>query len=143
MHLNPSPRVIILAAGRGTQRGNITTDGPKCLVEIGGRPGIEWQLDALHAAGIRNVTSSPGSMPKESRRDFRSVPASRRCTIPSSQCPMISHRSGLRAICWMEMRCRSKATPLFSSQPSRLCCATLETVLPSPSTRRRYTMQRT
>lgn len=35
--------------------GNLTADRPKCLVELGGRPLIEWQLDALRKAGVDEV----------------------------------------------------------------------------------------
>ncbi|MEA2157471.1 MAG: hypothetical protein QOE11_3611 [Solirubrobacteraceae bacterium] len=42
---------IILAAGAGTRLGS---GRPKCLTEIGGRPLIHHQLDALAAAGVRN-----------------------------------------------------------------------------------------
>jgi len=43
-------QAIILAAGEGTRLG---TGRPKCLTEIGGRPLIDHQLDALVAAGVR------------------------------------------------------------------------------------------
>lgn len=33
----------------------LTAHKPKCLVEIAGRPLLEWQCDALHAAGISDV----------------------------------------------------------------------------------------
>jgi len=43
---------VILAAGRGTR---LNEGRPKCLVEIGGRPLIHHQLDALRSAGIERV----------------------------------------------------------------------------------------
>jgi MurNAc alpha-1-phosphate uridylyltransferase len=39
--------LAILAGGYATRLGNLTKDLPKCLIEIDGRPFIEWQLDLL------------------------------------------------------------------------------------------------
>jgi choline kinase len=48
-------KAIIVAAGRGKRLG-IETDGiPKCMVKVGGRPILHWQLDALAAAGVDDV----------------------------------------------------------------------------------------
>ena len=46
---------VILAAGRGSRLGPRGEDRPKCLVEVAGRSLLDWQLDALHAAGIERV----------------------------------------------------------------------------------------
>lgn len=48
-------RAIILAAGRGSRMGSLTADKPKCLVEIYGRPLVEWQIEALRAAGLEHI----------------------------------------------------------------------------------------
>jgi choline kinase len=48
-------RAVILAAGRGSRMGELTQDRPKCLVELGGRALLDWQLDALHGAGIEEI----------------------------------------------------------------------------------------
>ncbi|NKD56074.1 MULTISPECIES: NTP transferase domain-containing protein [unclassified Haematospirillum] len=45
-------KAIILAAGRGSRMGSATESIPKCLLPLGGRPLLEWQTEALHAAGI-------------------------------------------------------------------------------------------
>jgi choline kinase len=48
-------KAIIVAAGRGKRLG-VETDGiPKCMVKVGGRPILHWQLDALAAAGVDDV----------------------------------------------------------------------------------------
>jgi NDP-sugar pyrophosphorylase family protein len=39
--------LAILAGGYATRLGSLTKDLPKCLIEISGRPFIEWQLDLL------------------------------------------------------------------------------------------------
>ena len=46
---------IILSAGQGRRLLPLTTDLPKCLLRIGGRTVLEWQLRMLAAAGIHHV----------------------------------------------------------------------------------------
>ena len=53
-------RAIILAAGEGTRLRPYTLDRPKCLVPLAGRPLLEWQRDALRAAGIDDITVVTG-----------------------------------------------------------------------------------
>jgi choline kinase len=48
-------KAIIVAAGRGRRLGAETADIPKCMVPVGGRPILHWQLDALVAAGVDDV----------------------------------------------------------------------------------------
>jgi len=44
---------VILAAGDGTRARPLTSDRPKCLLEVAGRSILERQLDALERHGIR------------------------------------------------------------------------------------------
>ena len=53
-------RAVILAAGEGTRLRPHTLERPKCLVPLAGRPLLEWQLAALAAAGIDDVTVVTG-----------------------------------------------------------------------------------
>jgi choline kinase len=48
-------KAIIVAAGRGRRLGVETDDIPKCMVKVGGRAILHWQLDALAAAGVDDV----------------------------------------------------------------------------------------
>jgi L-glutamine-phosphate cytidylyltransferase len=48
-------RLIILAAGLGSRLAPLTDDKPKCLVPVGGRPLLEWTLEAAKTAGIEDV----------------------------------------------------------------------------------------
>lgn len=48
-------KLIILAAGQGTRLRPITDDRPKCLVEVAGRPLLDWQLDAARRVGIDDI----------------------------------------------------------------------------------------
>lgn len=53
-------KAIILSAGQGRRLLSLTENIPKCLLPIGGKPIIEWQIDALLAAGIHDITVVTG-----------------------------------------------------------------------------------
>ena len=53
-------KAIILAAGRGSRMKDLTDERPKCLVELRGRALLDWQLDALRAAGITEIAIVTG-----------------------------------------------------------------------------------
>ncbi|MCG8545560.1 MAG: phosphocholine cytidylyltransferase family protein [Alphaproteobacteria bacterium] len=46
---------IILAAGRGSRMGTATQDQPKCRTLLHGKSLLDWQLDALRAAGLQEI----------------------------------------------------------------------------------------
>jgi choline kinase len=48
-------KAIILAAGRGSRMKDLTDERPKCLVELRGKALLDWQLEALRAAGITEI----------------------------------------------------------------------------------------
>lgn len=52
--------LVILCAGRGTRLEPLTTDLPKCLVPLHGRPLLGWQLAAARAAGAERVVLAGG-----------------------------------------------------------------------------------
>jgi len=45
-------RAIVIGAGRGSRLGHNTDEVPKTLVEVMGRPMLDWILEALAAAGF-------------------------------------------------------------------------------------------
>ena len=46
--------IAILAGGFATRLGSLTKDLPKCMLEINGRPFVDWQLDLLVKNGFSN-----------------------------------------------------------------------------------------
>ena len=48
-------KAIILAAGRGNRMKMLTGNQPKCFTELHGKRLIDWQLEALHSAGISQI----------------------------------------------------------------------------------------
>ena len=53
-------KAIILAAGRGSRMKNLTSDKPKCLVKLHGKPLLEWQLDSMNKSGISEIAVVTG-----------------------------------------------------------------------------------
>lgn len=53
-------RAMVLAAGRGERMRPITDHMPKPLIEVAGRPLIDWHLARLAAAGVREAVINLG-----------------------------------------------------------------------------------
>jgi MurNAc alpha-1-phosphate uridylyltransferase len=51
---------VILAGGRGTRLGPFTDDLPKALVDVAGRPFLDYQLELLRATGVTDVVLCVG-----------------------------------------------------------------------------------
>ena len=48
--------ILILEGGLGTRLGNLTTNHPKSLISINGKPFIHWQLELLEKSSFKDVT---------------------------------------------------------------------------------------
>lgn len=53
-------KAILLAAGRGSRMKRLTDERPKCLVNLRGKPLLEWQLAALRKAGVGEIAIVTG-----------------------------------------------------------------------------------
>lgn len=58
-------KVIVIAAGRGKRLGPHTEERPKCLVQVGARSILGWQLEALRDVGVSDVVMIRGYRPDE------------------------------------------------------------------------------
>lgn len=56
-------KALLLAGGLGTRLKPLTDTVPKCLVEIGGRPLLDYWFDALAAAGVRDALINTHHLP--------------------------------------------------------------------------------
>jgi NDP-sugar pyrophosphorylase family protein len=63
-------RAVILAAGRGTRMGEMTSDTPKPMLSLRGRPMLEHVLDNLEAAGFNEFLIVTGYHREKIERHF-------------------------------------------------------------------------
>ena len=63
-------KAIILAAGMGTRLRPLTESCPKCLVDVCGKPIMEYQLESLQKAGIGQCTMVVGYKSESVRQRF-------------------------------------------------------------------------
>ena len=74
-------KALLLAGGLGTRLRPLTETVPKCLVEIAGKPLLDYWFDALRDAGIREVLVNNHHLPaavraylaEKSRQGFHAV----------------------------------------------------------------------
>ena len=60
-------RALLLAAGLGTRLAPLTNTVPKCLVEIEGRPLLDYWLELLNAAGMKDILVNLHYLPQAVR----------------------------------------------------------------------------
>ena len=63
-------QMAILAGGFATRLGNLTEDRPKSMVEVQGKPFLEYQLDMLKKGGINSIVLCLGHMGEQIERYF-------------------------------------------------------------------------
>ncbi len=49
-------KVVIMAGGKGTRIASVKSDVPKPMIEICGKPILEWQIENLKACGLTDIT---------------------------------------------------------------------------------------
>jgi NDP-sugar pyrophosphorylase family protein len=60
--VKPNMKAVIFVGGKGTRLRPLTNDRPKTMVEVGGKPIIEWQINWLKRCGVRSLLLSGGAM---------------------------------------------------------------------------------
>ena len=58
-------RALILAAGRGERMRPLTDVTPKPLLHAGGKRLIEWQIESLVTAGVREIVINTAHLPDQ------------------------------------------------------------------------------
>ena len=87
-------RAIILAGGLGTRLRPLTDSLPKCLVPIGGRPLLDYWVDALAEAGVRQARVNNHAHPGQVRAYVDEVTASGRLALRESHEPELLGSAG-------------------------------------------------
>jgi MurNAc alpha-1-phosphate uridylyltransferase len=69
-------KAMVLAAGLGTRMRPLTEKTPKPLIEVGGKPLIDWGLDSLERAGVAEAIVNIHHLPDQMRAHLvkRAVP---------------------------------------------------------------------
>lgn len=49
-------KTVIMAGGKGTRIASVRNDVPKPMIEICGKPILEWQIESLKAQGLKDIT---------------------------------------------------------------------------------------
>jgi L-glutamine-phosphate cytidylyltransferase len=62
--INQETKTIIIAAGMGSRLRPLTSDKPKCLLEVNGKTILDRQLEAMRGCGIRDFQWSGDIKPK-------------------------------------------------------------------------------
>ncbi len=65
--LDPCP-ALVLAGGLGTRLREVFNEGPKCMAPVAGRPFLEYLIEVLHSAGIKDVILCVGYKSNQVRR---------------------------------------------------------------------------
>jgi histidinol-phosphate phosphatase family protein len=68
--LRPPTQAVILAGGRGTRLRPLTDDRPKPMIEIHGKPFLEYQVEQLQSQGFQRVLLLLGYLPEVVRDYF-------------------------------------------------------------------------
>jgi D,D-heptose 1,7-bisphosphate phosphatase len=87
-------KAIILAGGLGTRLRPLTDTLPKCLVPIMGRPLLDYWVDALARAGIREARVNNHAHPDQVRAYVEDVSASGRLRLDESFEPELLGSAG-------------------------------------------------
>lgn len=66
-------KAVILVAGSGSRLNPLTSNKPKCMVRIGGKPILEHQVQAYASAGIKDIIIVAGYKLDEVKEFYRGI----------------------------------------------------------------------
>ena len=66
-------RYLLLAAGRGSRMKEFTSSKPKCLVEIGGKTILDWQIATVKKTQISKIQIITGYKPKMLKVNYEKI----------------------------------------------------------------------
>lgn len=80
---SPAVRAMILAAGRGERMRPLTDHTPKPLLEVRGKPLLQWPLEALLRGGICDIVINTAWLGEQIEQRFDTLPASEHVPLAS------------------------------------------------------------
>lgn len=91
------PVAVILAGGLGTRLRHLTSDRPKALVPVGGRPFLEWQVQSLVRGGCTRIRLAAGHRARQLAAWSQATPLRDLATLSLSVEPLpLGTGGGLR-----------------------------------------------
>jgi len=72
-----STKALLLAGGLGTRLRPLTETVPKCLIEVGGRPLLDYWMDALETAGVTEALINTHHLPDPVRAYIEQINSTR------------------------------------------------------------------
>jgi NDP-sugar pyrophosphorylase family protein len=89
-----SPRALLLAGGLGTRLRPLTDTVPKCLIDVGGRPLLDYWIDALERAGVHDALINTHHLPDPVRAYIAQINATRPLTLHEAFEPELQGSAG-------------------------------------------------
>lgn len=87
-------KALLLAGGLGTRLRPLTETVPKCLIKVGGRPMLDYWIDALDGAGITEALINTHHLPDPVRRHINQVNRTRNLTLTEAFEPELLGSAG-------------------------------------------------
>jgi NDP-sugar pyrophosphorylase family protein len=87
-------KCVLLAAGLGTRLRPLTDRVPKCLVEIAGKPLLDYWIDGLERAGVRDVLVNTHHLPELVRAHLAELREQRGFAITEAYEPKLLGSAG-------------------------------------------------
>jgi mannose-1-phosphate guanylyltransferase len=87
-------KAVLLAGGLGTRLRPLTETVPKCLVDIGGQPLLDYWVDSLERARIRELLINTHHLPDPVREHLAALRAARGLSIREAYEPQLLGSAG-------------------------------------------------